>query len=73
VLEIYTINHGLYATELKMFDTKLFIKKIQNYPEIFDTTNAGFKQIDGKNGAWDKLADEFKVDCKFRRIFKKIA
>lgn len=47
-----------------MFDTKLFIKKIQLYPEIYDTTNAGFKQIDGKNGAWEKLAEEFKVDCK---------
>lgn len=47
-----------------MFDTKLFVKKIQDYPEIFDTTNAGFKQIDDKNGAWEKLAEEFKVDCK---------
>ena len=56
-----------------MFDTKLFIKKIQNFPEIFDTTNAGFKQIDGKNGAWDKLADEFKVECKLIAAFQLIA
>lgn len=57
----------------KMFDTKLFIKKIQTYPEIFDTQNAGFKQIDDKNGAWEKLAEEFKVDCKFTRDLQIIA
>lgn len=45
-----------------MFDTKSFIKSIQTYPEIFDTTNSGFKQIEDKNGAWEKLAEEFKVD-----------
>lgn len=48
-------------------DTKLFIKRIQNYPEIFDTGNPGFKQIDDKNGAWEKIAAEFKVDCKLRQ------
>lgn len=47
-----------------MFDTKLFIKRIQAYPEIYDTNNAGFKQADDKNGAWGKIAAEFKVDCK---------
>jgi Alcohol dehydrogenase transcription factor Myb/SANT-like len=56
-----------------MFDTKQFVKKIQNYPEIFDTTNAGFKQIDDKNGAWEKLAEEFKVDGEFACDFQIIA
>lgn len=45
-----------------VFDTHLFIKRIQAYPEIFDTNNPRFKQVDDKNGAWDKLAVEFKVD-----------
>lgn len=53
-----------------VFDTKLFIKRIQAYPEIFDTNNAGFKQVDDKNGAWEKIAVEFKVDCKIYAILK---
>jgi hypothetical protein len=57
----------------KMFDTKLFIKKIQLYPEIFDPANAGFKQIHGKSDAWDKLAEDFKVDCEFPSNFQSIA
>lgn len=64
-----------------VFDTRLFIKRIQcDYPEIFDTNNAGFKQSDDKNGAWEKIAAEFKVDCKLklklkscRYYFKEIA
>lgn len=56
--------------EKKMvFDTRLFIKRIQAFPEIFDTNNAGFKQVDDKNGAWDKIAAEFKVDGEFRWRF----
>lgn len=45
-------------------DSTQFIKKIQQYPEIFDTSHPGFKQADDKNGAWDKIAAEFKVDRK---------
>lgn len=51
-----------------VFDTRLFIKRIQDYPEIFDTNNAGFKQVDDKNGAWEKIATEFEVDCKLREL-----
>lgn len=46
------------------FDTRNFIKRVQAYPEIFDTNNPGFKQADDKNGAWDKLAEEFNVNGK---------
>lgn len=56
-----------------MFDTLSFIKKVQTFPEIYDTTNASFKQIDNKNGAWEKLAEEFKVDGKLSRELKLIA
>lgn len=45
-----------------VFDTRQFIKRVQNYPEIYDTNHPGFKQADDKNGAWDKLAKEFNVD-----------
>lgn len=45
-----------------VFDTKKFILVIQDYPEIFDTNNPGFKQVDDKNGAWEKIATTFKVD-----------
>lgn len=56
-----------------VFDTRLFIKRIQSYPEIFDTNNPGFKQVDDKNGAWEKIATEFKVDCEwFCRKIKKL-
>jgi hypothetical protein len=56
-----------------MFDTKLFIRKIQSHPEIFDPSNAGFKTLDGKMDAWDKLAEDFKVDGELRRISSRIA
>jgi Alcohol dehydrogenase transcription factor Myb/SANT-like len=49
-----------------VFDTLLFIKRIQAYPEIFDTATPGFKQVDDKNGAWEKIAAEFKVDGRLR-------
>lgn len=49
-----------------VLDTKLFIKRIQQYPEIFDTAHPGFKQVDDKNGAWEKIAVEFKVDCEHK-------
>lgn len=55
-----------------VFDTRLFIKRIQDYPEIYDTNNAGFKQVDDKNGAWEKIATEFKVDCELRINFQEI-
>lgn len=45
-----------------VLDTRQFIKRIQAYPEIFDTNHAGFKQVDDKNGAWEKIAAEFKTD-----------
>lgn len=45
-----------------VFDTRKFIKRITAFPEIFDTNNPGFKQVDDKNGAWEKIAEEFKVD-----------
>lgn len=46
-----------------VFDTRLFIRRIRDYAEIYDTNNPGFKQVDDKNGAWEKIAAEFKVDC----------
>lgn len=52
-----------------VFDTRKFIVVIQSYPEIFDTNNPGFKQVDDKNGAWEKIAAEFKVDGERREIF----
>lgn len=50
-----------------VLDTKLFIKRVQHYPEIYDTSNPGFKHLDDKNGAWEKIAAEFKVDGELRR------
>lgn len=50
------------VTRNSVFDTRQFIKRVQNYPEIYDTNHPGFKQADDKNGAWDKLAKEFSVD-----------
>lgn len=52
-----------------VFDTRKFILAIQAYPEIFDTNNPGFKQVDDKNGAWEKIANEFKVDGKKSKMF----
>lgn len=49
-------------TRGSVFDTRQFIKRVQQYPEIYDTNHPGFKQADDKNGAWDKLAKEFSVD-----------
>lgn len=49
-------------TRNSVFDTRQFIKRVQQYPEIYDTNHPGFKQADDKNGAWDKLAKEFNVD-----------
>jgi len=45
-----------------VFQTVRFIATIQQHPEIFDTSHPGFKQTDDKNGAWDKIAAEFKTD-----------
>ncbi|CRK97578.1 CLUMA_CG010964, isoform A [Clunio marinus] len=50
-----------------VFDTKYFIQKILQYPEIYDPNNAGFKHVDDKNGAWEKIAKELNVDSTFCR------
>ena len=48
----------------KKMETVAFIECVKKYPEIFDTTNPGFKQQDDKSGAWDKIANEFHTDGK---------
>jgi hypothetical protein len=50
------------------FDTRHFIKRVQAYKEIYDCNHPGFKQADDKNGAWDKLAEEFCVNGKKAKI-----
>lgn len=47
---------------LKKIDNDTFIDEIKRYPEIFDTSHPGFKQQDDKNGAWEKIAQEFGTD-----------
>jgi hypothetical protein len=46
----------------KKVETNAFIECVKKYPEIFDTSHPSFKLQDDKNGAWEKIAQEFRTD-----------
>lgn len=51
-----------------VFDTIKFISVIKEHPEIYDTSHQGFKSVDDKNEAFEKIAETFKVDCEWKEI-----
>lgn len=48
----------------KKLDSNIFIETVRKYPEIYDPSHPSFKQQDDKNGAWNKIAQEFNIDGK---------
>jgi hypothetical protein len=62
----------MLVTQNKKIETNNFIESVKKFPEIFDTTHPGFKQQDDKSGAWEKIAQEFQTDCKFRNTLAQL-
>jgi Alcohol dehydrogenase transcription factor Myb/SANT-like len=54
-------NYPKVMTHRKL-DFILFIETVKKYPEIYDPSHPSFKQQDDKNGAWNKIAEEFNID-----------